>query len=133
RTPERVERLAGELGGEARSMSELARTLVDADVVVSTTSAPGSIITHDQVKENRRARRGRSLFFIDLAVPRDVEPRVGKLDGVFLYNIDDLSHVVAESLDAREREARRAEEIVSAEAVGYDRWADSEQVTPLVV
>jgi glutamyl-tRNA reductase len=133
RNLERAQELARALGGEGRPMSDLDRTLVEADVVISTTSAPGSIITYDQVKEHRRARRGRSLFFIDLAVPRDVEPRVGKLDGVFLYNIDDLSHVVAESLETREREARRAEEILAIEAVGYDRWEDAEQVTPMVV
>jgi glutamyl-tRNA reductase len=73
------------------------------------------------------------LFFIDLAVPRDVDPRVGELDSVFLYNVDDLSNVVADSMDLRRREADRAEAIVAEEAASYERWADAEQVTPTIV
>lgn len=73
------------------------------------------------------------MFLIDLAVPRDVEPRVESLDGVFLYNVDDLSKVVSESLASRAREAERAEAIVLEEALGWERWADAEQVTPAVV
>lgn len=133
RNPDRVAGLARSLDGEGRPMAELERSLIEADVVVSATSATSAVIPYDLVRDIRRARRGRSLFLIDLAVPRDVEPRVGELDGVFLYNVDDLSHVVAESLESREREAERAEEIIGAEALGYDRWEDAEQVTPLVV
>jgi glutamyl-tRNA reductase len=133
RNPDRVDALARDLGGEGRPMVDLSTTLVEADVVVSTTSAASTVIGYEQVKECRKGRRGRSLFFIDLAVPRDVDPRVNGLDGVFLYNIDDLSHVVAQSLENREREATRAEAIIGVEAVGYDRWEDAEQVTPMVV
>lgn len=133
RNAERVGQIAAAMQGEPRGFEDLDRTLEEADVVVTTTSAPGFIIDRDRVHRGRRARRGRNLFFIDLAVPRDVDPRVISIDGVFLYNVDDLSKVVAESLESRRREADRAEQIVAEEAANYERWADSEQVTPTVL
>ncbi len=133
RNAERVHAIATTLHGEPRGLSELDRTLVEADVVVTTTSAPGYIVTAEQVHRRRKARKGRSLFFIDLAVPRDVDPAVGELDSVFLYNIDDLSNVVAESFQSRRREAERAEAIVVEETASYERWAEAEQVTPTIV
>jgi glutamyl-tRNA reductase len=133
RNMERVAQLAVAMGGEARDMSGLEATLVEADVIVTTTSSPGYVVDAREVQKQRRARKGRSLFFIDLAVPRDVDPAVGELDSVFLYNIDDLSNVVAESLHSRMREAERAEAIVLEEAQSYERWAEGEQVTPTIV
>lgn len=133
RNVDRVAKLAGALGGEGRGMDTLDRTLVEADVVITATSAPGYVVDASLVQRARKARKGRSLFFIDLAVPRDVDPKVGDLDGVFLYNVDDLSKVVAESLEGRRREAERAERIVDEEAASYDRWAEAEQVTPTIV
>jgi glutamyl-tRNA reductase len=133
RNAARVSEIASSMGGEPRGMDALDKTLVEADVVITTTSAPGFIVDQARVQGVRRARKGRSLFFIDLAVPRDVDPEVGKLDGVFLYNVDDLSNVVADTLDSRKREAERAEQIVLEEAASYDRWAEAEQVTPTIV
>ena len=133
RNAERVADIAASMQGEPRSFEDLDRTLEEADVVVTTTSAPGFVVEHDRVRRGRKARRGRNLFFIDLAVPRDVDPRVIAIDGVFLYNVDDLSKVVSESLESRRREADRAEQIVAEEAANYERWADSEQVTPTVL
>jgi glutamyl-tRNA reductase len=133
RNMERVAHLAQAMGGEGRSLAELDKTLVEADVIVTTTSAPGYIIDAKEVQKHRKARKGRNLFFIDLAVPRDVDPAVGELDSVFLYNVDDLSNVVAESLQSRQREAERAEAIVVEETESYERWAEAEQVTPTIV
>jgi glutamyl-tRNA reductase len=129
----RVAELVRSVGGEGRGWNELAASLVEADVVITSTSAPGTVIDLEHVKRVRRRRRGRSLFFIDLAVPRDVDPRVEGMDGVFLYNIDDLSRVVAESLSSRRREAERAEQIILLETRGYERWRDAEQVTPTIL
>lgn len=129
----RVAELTRAVGGEPRPWAELPRTLVEADVVITSTSAPGHIIDYALVSGMRRARHGRSLFFIDLAVPRDVDPRVEELDYVFAYNIDDFSRVVAGSLASRQREAQRAEAIVNEEACSFARWFDAEQVTPVVV
>jgi glutamyl-tRNA reductase len=133
RNAARVREIASSMDGTPRAMEQLDETLVEADVVITTTSAPSFIVDSERVHKLRRLRRGRNLFFIDLAVPRDVEPSVGELDSVFLYNVDDLSKVVAESLESRRREAERAEAIVAEEAASYERWADAEQVTPTIV
>jgi glutamyl-tRNA reductase len=133
RNLERAQEVAQAVEGKARPWSELVTTLSEADVVLSSTSAEGFVIDHDSVAAARKRRRGHSQFLIDLAVPRDIEPRVEKLDGVFLYNIDDLSKVVEGSRETRSREAERAEAIILSEALGYDRWADAELATPTIV
>lgn len=133
RNRQRIAELSTSMGVEGRPFEALDEALVEADIVITTTSAPGFIIGRDRVARFKRVRRGRSLFFVDLAVPRDVEPGVETLDGVFLYNVDDLSRVVAEGLSNRLREAEKAEAIVAAETQGYERWADAEQVTPTIV
>ena len=73
------------------------------------------------------------MFFIDLAVPRDVSPRIEELDGTFLYNIDDFSRLVAESMSSRQKEAESAEQLVLREVETFERWAESEQATPTIV
>jgi glutamyl-tRNA reductase len=133
RNLERANEVARAVDGEGRGWSELAATLAEADVVITSTSAKGYVIDYDTVNAARKKRRGQSQFLIDLAVPRDIDPRVEKLDGVYLYNVDDLTAQVKESLSARSREAERAEAIVVSEALGYERWADAEQATPTIV
>ncbi|MGC4091118.1 MAG: glutamyl-tRNA reductase [Polyangiaceae bacterium] len=133
RNRERVEQLAREVDGEPRLWTDLTATLVEADVVITSTSAPGFVVEREQVLAARKKRRGRDQSFIDLAVPRDVEPSVGKVDGVFLYNIDDFSQIVADSLAQRGREAEQAARIVDEETQDYERWADAEQATPTIV
>lgn len=133
RNPERAREVAAAVGGQGRGWAELGATLAEADVVISSTSAPGYVIDYDTVATARKKRRGQSQFLIDLAVPRDIDPRIEKLDGVYLYNVDDLTAQVKDSLSARSREAERAEAIVVSEARGYDRWADAEQATPTIV
>ncbi len=132
RNSARVEELARAFSGEARRFDQLQSSLVEADIVVTSTSAPHCVVTYDAVASARRQRRGRSLFFVDLAVPRDVDQRVEELDGVFLYNVDDFSKLVLDSLASRRREAERAEAIITEEAQGYDRWTEAEQVTPTI-
>jgi len=129
----RAEEVARAVDGEGRPWTELGATLSEADVVITSTSAKGYVIDYETVAAARKKRRGQSQFLIDLAVPRDIDPRVEKLDGVYLYNVDDLTAQVKESLSARSREAERAEAIVVSEALGYDRWADAEQATPTIV
>jgi glutamyl-tRNA reductase len=129
---EAAERLAAEVNGEAKLIDVLPDALVEADIVVSSTSSTQPVISEALVRSVRRARRGRNLFLIDLAVPRDVEPGVGQLDGTFLYNIDDLSHVVEQSMTGRRREAEQAQRILDEETRGFERWAEAEQATPLI-
>jgi glutamyl-tRNA reductase len=133
RNRERVEQLASEVGGEPRLGPDLTATLVEADVVITSTSAPGFVIDREQVVLARKKRRGRDQTYIDLAVPRDVEPSVNGIDGVFLYNIDDFSKIVAESLAQRGREAELAQRIIDEETHDYERWAEAEQATPTIV
>jgi glutamyl-tRNA reductase len=133
RTPDKVKALAEAVGGEARDWASLTASLPEVDIVISSTSAPGFVVERDPVARARKSRRGRSQFYIDLAVPRDIDPAIENLDGVFLYNIDDFSRVVSESLASRWREAERAREIIDAEAKSFDRWIDGEQATPTIV
>ncbi|HVY46146.1 MAG TPA: glutamyl-tRNA reductase, partial [Minicystis sp.] len=133
RSPERAAALAQEVGGDPRVWAELERSVVEADIVISSTASPRYVITKDLVKGARKARRGRSLFLIDIAVPRDVEPSVNDLDGVFLYDVDDLSQIVARSLEGRAAEAARAEAIVDDEAKGFETWTLEQALTPVIV
>jgi glutamyl-tRNA reductase len=133
RNRERVEELATSMQGEAHGFEALEAQLALADVIITATSSPGYVVTHQQVAGARRRRRGRSLFLIDLAVPRDIDPSIDDLDGVFLYNVDDLSEIVAQTLSSRRREAEAAEEIVSAETKSYVRALSAEQATPTIV
>ncbi len=133
RNPERRAALAEQLAAEPRGFEELSLTLAEADVIVTTTSAPGFVVDKDAVAAVRRQRRGRSLFFIDLAVPRDVDPKVDEIDNTFLYNVDDLSQIVAETLTSRQKEAERAEHIVAGEANSYERSLFAEQITPTIL
>ncbi|HEY4122838.1 MAG TPA: glutamyl-tRNA reductase [Byssovorax sp.] len=133
RSPERAANLAREVGGDPRVWAELERSIVEADIVVSSTSSPGYVVTRELVKGARKARRGRSLFLIDIAVPRDVEPAVNELDNVYLYDVDDLSQIVAQSLDGRASEAARAAAIVDEEAKGFEAWTLEQSMTPVIV
>ncbi len=133
RSPERAQALAREVGGDPRPWADLERSILEADVVVSSTSSPGYVITPELLKGMRRARKGRSLFLIDIAVPRDVDPAVNKLDNVYLYDVDDLSQIVAESLEGRAAEAARAEAIAEAEAHGFEVWSLEQALTPSIV
>ncbi len=133
RSRERAERLAVEVGGEPRDWGELNWCLIEADVVVTSTSSTDPIITVDAVKTARKARRNRSLFLIDIAVPRDVDSRVNQLDDVYLYDVDDLSQIVARSLDGRASEASKGESIVAAEADAFETWSVERSMAPTIV
>jgi glutamyl-tRNA reductase len=108
---------------------QLEAELARADVVVSSTSSPGHVLDAPTVD---RARRGRQLLLIDLAVPRDLDPAIHELDGCFLYDIDDLQAIVAETLAGRRGEAERAETIVAAEAEKFHEWHASLDVVPAI-
>lgn len=132
RDSQRVEALAQRFSCGAFVMGELPQLLVDADVVVSSTSAPGSVVTLADLEMRRKTRRGGNLFFIDLAVPRDIEPQIGNLDGVFLYDVDDLSQVAAESTGARRQAADAAEAIVDEVVADWERRESALLVTPTI-
>ena len=93
---------------------------------------PGWVLTREQVEQALPARKGRPLFLIDLAVPRDLDPAIHELEGCYLYDIDDLEAVVAETLAGRRREAERAETIVAEEADRFRAWQASLDVVPAI-
>ena len=128
RTLDRAQELAAELGAEAVGIERLAEELARADVVVTSTSAPGYVLRPADIPP----RRGRPLFLIDLAVPRDLDPAIHELEDCFLYDIDDLQAVVAETLAGRRQEAERAEELVAAEAERFRAWQASLDVVPAI-
>jgi glutamyl-tRNA reductase len=132
RTLDRATELARRFGAEALPLERVEDELAVADVVVASTSAPGFVVRKEQVARAARARRGRPLFLIDLAVPRDLDPAINELDGCYLYDIDDLEAVVAETLAGRRREAERAEAIVADEAEDFRAWQASLEVVPAI-
>jgi glutamyl-tRNA reductase len=106
--------------------------LAAVDVVIASTTAPGLVLEADTVAVALRSRRGRRLLLVDLAVPRDLDPEIADLDGCYLYDIDDLEQIVAETLSGRRREADRAEGIVAAEAEKFHEWHASLDVLPAI-
>ncbi len=132
RTFERAADVAGELGGVAVPFERLGRMLHLGDLVVS--AAGGDIfIKPSQMEEAMRERRGRPMLLIDLAVPRSIEPAVNALDGVYLFDVDDLEGVIAENRGARASEAQRAEAIVDAEVDAFWSWLQTLDVVPTIV
>jgi glutamyl-tRNA reductase len=128
RTVDTARELAHRFGGEALALPDLASRLGEVDVVVSSTSAPEAVVQAGDVP----ARRRTPLFFIDIAVPRDLDSAIAKLDGCFLYDIDDLEAVVAETLAGRRSEAARAEQLVAEEAERFRSWRASLDVVPAI-
>ena len=116
RSFDRAQELAAEFAGEAVPFDELSRALIQADVVLSSTSAPHPVVTRQQVAALLPLRGNRPLLLIDLAVPRDIDPAVLELEGVYLYNIDHLSEISRLHLELRQKEAADCEELVCKRA-----------------
>jgi glutamyl-tRNA reductase len=133
RSFERGATLAGAIGGDAVQWDALGDELVRADVVVASTSSQNYVVTRDLVKRAMKQRKGKTLFFIDIAVPRNVEPSVHGIDNVYVYNVDDLEQQVAEAMKSRKAEAEQAEKIVSHELSEFEAWAKGQSVAPTIV
>lgn len=132
RTLEHGAELAARLGTRALELAAVPAELAGADVVVASTSAPGFVVARDDVAGALKARRGRPVLFVDLAVPRDVDPRISELEGCFVYDVDDLEAVVEQALAGRRGEAARAERIVAAEAERFHEWHAALDVVPAI-
>ena len=132
RTLDHAADLAERFGAEPLPLERLEEQLVIADVVVSSTSAPGYVLDAPTVERALRGRRGRQLLLIDLAVPRDLDPAIHDLDGCYLYDIDDLQAIVSETLVGRRGEAERAEAIVAAESEKFREWQASLDIVPAI-
>ncbi|MEO5577156.1 MAG: glutamyl-tRNA reductase [Gaiellaceae bacterium] len=132
RTLAHGEDLARRLGAQALALDAVDGELEHADVVVSATSASGHVLSRAAVAASLRARKGRPLLLVDLAVPRDLDPAINELDGCFLYDVDDLQAVVAETLSGRRTEAAQAERLVAEEADRFRAWQASLDVVPTI-
>ena len=132
RTYQRAVKVAEKFNGTALAYDSDLSFLIDADIVISSTNAPDYLIKRQPLANVMRKRKHRYMFLIDIAVPRDIEPDVGKLDSAFLYNIDDLEAVVASNLKDRQHEAIRAEQIVSEEAKRFYDQLQIFQVNPTI-
>jgi glutamyl-tRNA reductase len=133
RTWERALELAERFHGEAIPFSELLDALVRADIVISSTGSPDFIVRKEEVAGILKKRKNNPLFFIDIAVPRDIDPQVHTVDNVYLYDIDDLQEVAESNIKDRQREASRAEVIVASEVEKFCRWYQSLEVVPTIV
>ena len=133
RTEDRAMALAQQFKGDAIPFKEMGQGLRKTDIVISATNSPQYLIGHDQVTKVMKDRRQKPIFFIDIADPRDIEPKVGDIENVYLYNIDDLQKVAHENIKDREKEAQKAEAIVQDEVVKFVNWYHSLDVTPTIV
>ena len=133
RTFERGLELAERFRGTAIRFEEVRDYLRQVDIVISSTGAPGYILVRDDFKGLMRARRNRPLFFIDIAVPRDIDPEINRINNVYVYDIDDLKTAIQENIDERQQEALRGERIVDAAVIQFRRWFQGLDVAPTVI
>jgi len=133
RSFDRAVNLAGEFGGKAVRFDDLFAEMELADIVISCTSAPHCIVRYPEMERVMARRSGKTIFLIDIAVPRDIDPEVRRLGGVHLYDIDALQNVVDENLKERQQEAIKAEKMVAAEIKEYMAWLHTRFVIPTVV
>jgi len=132
RTHSRAQELAQQLGGRALRYDQLAEALVEADIVISSTSAPHFVLLREHVAEAMSRRQGRGLFLIDIAVPRDIDPQVTAVEGVHLYDIDDLGGGVEAAAAGRAAEVASAEEIAREAAEEFWQWLTAREAVPLL-
>jgi glutamyl-tRNA reductase len=133
RTYERAEKLAQEFDAKPINFEDLFDHLHKADIILSSTGAPHFIIREGEMAEVIRRRKMKPMFFIDIAVPRDIDPKVNNVENVYLYTVDDLNGVVATNLEQRKIEAAKAEAIVEQEIGQFFKWLSSLEVTPTIV
>ncbi|MFH1674312.1 MAG: glutamyl-tRNA reductase [Pseudomonadota bacterium] len=133
RTFERAVDVAARFRGTPIRFEEITDSLFNVDIVISSTGAQHHILTHKDIKPLMRPRRNRSLFFIDIAVPRDIDPNINRINNVYVYDIDDLKGVIDKNIEDRQKEAIRGDRIVDEGAIQFRKWLESLEVTPTIV
>jgi glutamyl-tRNA reductase len=133
RSWERAIALAERFKGEVVPFAELERALLRADIVITSTDAPDFVVGRDMIADILKRRKNRPLFFIDIAVPRNVDPQVNSIDNVYLYDIDDLQEVASANIKERQQEASRAEGIVASAVGQFCRWYQSLEIVPTII
>lgn len=132
RTEEKARELANRFSGKARAFDELEDALIDADVFISSTGSRDFVVTKQNVAAALKKRKGRPLFIVDIAVPRDIDPAIGEFDDVYLYDIDDLQNIVESNLAEREKEAEKIGLLIEAELVQFNQWLNTLGVVPVI-
>ncbi|MBL4774693.1 MAG: glutamyl-tRNA reductase [Mariprofundus sp.] len=132
RTLQRAQNLALEFEGHALSMDQLPEYLDAADIVLSSTGASTFVLLPEVVQAAMKKRKGKAMFLVDIAVPRDIDPRIGDIDGAYLYDIDDLQQVVQGNMENRQQEADQARILIEEEAQNFLHWLKSLESVPLI-
>jgi glutamyl-tRNA reductase len=125
--------LAKRFNGQAIRFEEIQEVLEQVDIIISSTGSPDYVITRDHVKGAIRRRRNRPLFFIDIAVPRDIDPEINRLTNSYVYDIDDLKGIIDENIEDRNKEAIKGERIVDEAVISFRHWYDNLDVMPTIV
>lgn len=132
RTFQRALKLAENFKGQAVRFEEIADFLQYADIIISSTGSSEFILFKDQVKKIMRRRKNRPLFFIDIAVPRDIDPKINRINNAYVYDIDDLKSVIEENIEDRSREAAKAERFIDEAVIRFRQWHESLDVVPTI-
>ena len=133
RTFETGVELARQFNGQAIRFEEIPESLKTVDIIISSTGAPEYVIRTDQVKGITRKRKNRPLFFIDIAVPRDIDPDINRLANSYVYDIDDLKGIIDENIEDRHKEAIKGERIVDEAVIRFREWYESLDVVPTII
>ncbi len=133
RTFERGLALAERFHGRALRFEEIVDALEEADIIISSTGAEGFVVARDQVRSVMRQRKNRPLFFIDIAVPRDIDPDINRVTNAYVYDIDDLKEIIEENIEDRQREAMHGERIVDEAVIRFRQWYEGLDVVPTIV
>ena len=125
--------LAERFNGQAIRLEEIPEKLKIADIIISSTGSPNYVITRSQVQPIMRSRKNRPLFFIDIAVPRDIDPAINRIDNAYVYDIDDLQGVINENIETRQAESVKAERIVDESVIKFIEWLEHLDVVPTII
>jgi glutamyl-tRNA reductase len=125
--------LANRYNGHAVRLEEIPEKLKTADIIISSTGSPDYVITKNHVKPAMRSRKNRPLFFIDIAVPRDIDPAINRISNAYVYDIDDLQGVINENIETRNAESIKAERIVDESVIKFSDWYESLDVIPTII
>src|SRR5699024_9729940 len=117
---------------QAMPVEQLHNVLHDADILISSTGSDSVMLSKESVETIQKNRKGKPLFLVDIAVPRDLDPAIGELDNVFLYDIDDLQNIVDENLAARKSAAENLEITIEKEIVAFNEWVQTLGVVPVI-
>jgi glutamyl-tRNA reductase len=132
RTFEKAQDLANRFSGKARTLAELEKSLAEADILISSTGAKDFVISKEMMVGVAKKRKGKPLFMVDIAVPRDLDPRIAELENVFLYDIDDLEGIVEANLQERKKAAEKIMLMIEKEIVEFKQWLGTLGVVPVI-